>query len=449
MAVIDVTVSIEIPPDSLSNGVVLYQREAGDEAWKRLGVFDEGDTTIEGMTIGTEYEVGAALIDADGNPTAERDWDIQTIRPLGNQDLPPTVTDFGVSQDEEFLEAGWKDVSVRMRDFAYYEIRVGASWAQGLLVAKLTTNAHRWNWSTSGSLTVRLSAFDAYGRRSAETTYTIDVTALEGFVDGTATDDHGGGYAGTKTDVEVDTGNLVMSTWGDPIDAATDTNDNATWLCDGKYEGTFESAEIDLGSVRTVRIENDMVATSTLWDPVIDDALYPICHPQINPNDGTPFDLTDESTIVTYGDRIIDGDEAPLEVLVEIKYDETTAIAQSYQPFIPGFYKCRYYRMRIRFRAWDRRRIPKLTKLTHKERKQNLKDEGNLLVITTPGPTPITFAANFIDAPTVCANVEGSTGLVVRPSNITISGCNLRTYDDAGSETFDTADRIHWMAMGT
>jgi hypothetical protein len=449
MAVIDVAVGIELPQDVVSNGVVLYQREAGDEAWKRLGVF-EGDTVIEGMTIGQEYEIGAALIDGDGNPAAERDWDISPITPLGMGDAPPAPTDFTVVQDGEFLDARWKDVAPRMTRFSHYELRVGSAWAGARRIVETPTAFHRWKWETDAAIVIRIATIDEYNHRSAEATYSITVQPLADFVTDSTLDEDGGGFAGTKTDVEVDTGDLILSDFGNPADTITIVADTWTFSPWGPWEGTYEGAETDLGSEGNFRFEPDIVvaAGDSIWDRVAEDLNIPVAVGAFNPNDGAPRDTTDESTHIKIGDAIPGGDEKPADVFVEFKCGATPG-SGTYAPFLPGFYRCRYYRFRVRLRSWNRYRRDRLSQLRFKIRKKNLKDEGQIAVVATPGPTPVTFATTFIDPPTVTAIIEGSSAIAVRVNSVTATGCNLTTWLDDGTEAFDINDTIHWHAMGT
>jgi hypothetical protein len=448
MANSDVRASVEIPAGVVNRGYKLFRRQKGSDTWRELGSFTGDSHTLEDLVVGTAYEVAVAIIDGAGNTAPEKDWTIQTITPRGSDERPPAPTNFTVVQDGEYLDLEWDDVSERMRDFKQYEVRKGASWADARRVAFGSSfGKMRIKWETSGSQTYRIVTLDKFGKRSSEATFAITVQALEQFSDGTTLNEDGGGFAGTKSGTEVDTGKLQYSRWGRPISSVTDLIEDCTWPFEGPLEGSYETAETDLGSDRLVRLEANIAVDTdgdTMSRPIADIAL-PIAAAR-NAEDGTPLDVTDQESVIDLRGCVIAADERPIDVEVQVKIDTVSPITTSYQRWVPGFYKGQYVRFKVILRSWDRWRRPRLSTLRFLERKRNLKDEGQIAVVSSPGPTVITFAESFIDTPRVVANSDTS-GHIVQIVSVTTTQATVRVYDDAGSEVF--AGNLDWIAAGT
>jgi hypothetical protein len=437
-------------------GVAILRRER-DGVWTRLGDFfgREGRPEFDGFLIGEHYEVAAAPIDAEGNLAPETNWTIETIQPGGTQDAPPSIDDFAAGQDGEFVDFIWTDVRHKMPpdQFRWYELRMksvsGSGFEDALLLARAREPWYRWKWMTSGTFTFYVAAYDIELKRSAVKTFALEIRPLQDYVDGTETDEDGGGFAGTKTDTEVDTGNLRYLRWGVPANSATSPAhaEDATWLSFGPYEGSYESAEIDLGSTRDIRLQVDMDWTvdGNMMARNAEDLVGVKARLRRFDDAGDAIDPEDESSYLVLKGVPAAVDEKPVEVELWIKHDTTTPIAESYQLFIPGHYYCRYYRMKLVLRVWDRWRRPTFNKLRHKELKKNLKDEGSQAVAGSPGPTTITYAQTFIDTPTLVANHDGAA--FVQIVSIGASSATVRVFDDGGTELF--TGNVKWIAAGT
>lgn len=445
----DVEACIEPPAGVLSPRAALYWRQEYG-VWKKIGEYAEAKKVIlPDLAVGYRYEVAVAAVDGEGNPAEGRDWVIEPITPQGSTTAPPTPTNFAVVQDGEWLVAEWDDVSDQMRDFLQYEIRVGSSWIESVRITQVLKPTHRWKWSTTGAQTYRLCTIDKYGKRSTETTCAVTVKDLQGFVDGTETDEDGGSFGGTKDGCSVDSGDLIFDRWGNPANTATEMGEDATWLPWGPREATYESAEVDLGSARNVRIELNLAATTDgdFADRMGQDANLPPRVP-VADEEGNPIDRTDEDAALEIGQCVAAGDERPIDILAEIKFGTSSPISGSYQRYVPGFYYGRYFRMRWTLRSWDRYRRPRIATLRWKERKRNLKDEGVQAVVADPGPTVITFAQTFIDTPTVvCTLDDAGSGAYVEITAISTTTATLRVYGTDGVEVFD--GNVYWIAAGT
>jgi hypothetical protein len=454
-ALVDYEVAWALPDAFGPSGIAIFLRTDGGP-WKRLEEHQgtDGTPTIKGLEVGRSYEVGVAAIDGEGNVAPEKDWAIEPFIPSGNENVPTAPSEFGVGQDGEFLEARWKDTRASDPDFSHYELRYksasGSGWPDARLIAHVLEPRHRWKWEVSGSVTFYVAAYDRFGRRSTLANVTVAIQALPDFVNGTSTDEDGGGFAGTKTDMEVDSGNLRYERWGVPANSATTPAhaEDATWLAWGPYECSYESAEIDLGSSRNVRIEPDLDWTmdGDIMARNADELVGVVPRVRDVLNDGTPVDKTDPSTFLDLVGCVANADEKPVEIDLWIKHDTSTPISNSYEPFVPGFVYCRYYRLKVVVKTWDRWRRVTINKLRHIERKRNLKEEGQVAVAGSPGPTTITFSVPFIDTPRLTA-ITDTAGYIVNIASISSSSATVRVTSDAGAEVF--TGNIDWIAAGT
>ncbi len=385
------------------------------------------------------YKWALAPVDRFGNRHDELKWRTGEVRPVGDLTVPDPPQDLAVVQDDDYLEARWFPPDDRGR-VHHYELRRGSAWAKGQLVGKTTECEFRFRWWASGAQTYRLVAVNHSGRRSTEITFAITVSALPNYVNGTSTDIHTGGYTGTKTDCEVDSGNLRYKRWGVPANTATETADTVTHLSGGPAYGLYEHAQVDLGSTRTVRIEIDMTVDfdGDAADQNADEwILPPRCKELIR---GVEVDDLDNVNRFSPGDMIAAGDETAIRIEPWIKLD-----SGSWQPWAPGLYTCRYHTIRIRLYSWNRYQRVKTTKLTILERQKNLKEEGTEAVAGTPGPTTISFTSPFIAAPSLVASSD-TAKFSVSVISITASQATCRVYDDGGTEVF--TGNIIWIAAG-
>jgi len=444
--------SVGMPEGVSAYGIAVYYRHRNFPTnWTRLGTYDPGEEIkIPDLFVNTPYEVAAALVDEAGNVNPEKDWVIERITPVGSTlDALPAPTNFGAVQRDDEIALSWDDVSANCPNFDHYEIREGSSWADGLKVATGNTQGFQLvPWKTDGATTYRIATIDAYGKRSAEATAALTIISLLNFVDGNEQDEDTGGFTATKTDTEVSSGKLQYARWGTPANTITINAEDWTFLPAGPAYGTYECAEVDLGSTRRVRLELDMdVDSDGDWaDRNAEDWIVPAVTDGYDRNDDSSIDRTDPAEAMEWGERIAAGDESAPDVRVFIKHGATTPISGSYHPFVPGWYFCRYYRIIVYVYSWDRWRRARVSKLRVQERKKNLKDEGTEAVVSTPGPTVITFAAPFIDTPSLTA-ITDQAGYTVSVVSISSSSASVRVYDDTATEVF--TGNIFWIAAGT
>lgn len=424
--------------------------DGADIPWKALGDFTGDHVTLDGFMPGTRYRFAAAPVFADGSIPPEALWETVKVVPDGalGLALPPAPTNFGISQEGGMLVAEWDAV-----DAGYpveYEVRMDP-WFGGVLVGVTRDTRLRFPWWKSGAQTYWVKARDPRGNYSAtQATCAITVKALEDYVTAADTNEHGGGYTGTKTNTVVEGGNLVLSPFGE-IDAGSMEIDSLVYPAGFRYSlGTYLTAAIDAGALQTERIELDIGGLSLLHSGLtIFDWTDPI--------GGTAVDADGVARPAGYSSagrrRCINGEViGPADFLVEIDTTPDSGgspVWDGFRRFVPGLYTFRQYRFRVTLRG-DGVTYCRLGSMTIRHRKRNKKTEGTISVTGSPGPTAITFPSGlFISAPVVVAAVLDAAGteFVVQAADITTSGANLRAYDAAGAEVF--TGTIHWHAMGT
>lgn len=449
------------PEDPTVRAVRLFLREGLEDAdgfdggWKELGDFPGDSVILPGFIPNLRYELAVAPVAEDGRIPGPQFWERVKFTPEnepGGPPIPADVTNFGIAQDHAHLHASWDPV-----DMGYpveYEVRMtyntGLTWAVATLVGRTRDTHLRFPWWGSGAQKFYIKARDPLGRYSATAaSFTLTVKALEDYETSLETNEHSGGYTGAKTNVEVDTGNLVLSLLGEAFNASMEAF-AATWIGARRYDsGTYVTGWFDRTVVQTERIEAQVGCVMTI-DGGSALSAYEATEPVGGPalvagvarNAGFRSMPQRREASENYRD--------PSDFLVEIDTaQDGVPTPDGWRRFVPGLYTFRQYRFRVTLRG-DGTQYARLTSFLIRHRKRNKKAEGSIAVAGSPGPTAVAFPSGlFTVAPIVVASVIDAAGteFIVQAADITTSGANLRAYDATGAEVF--TGTIHYHAMGT
>lgn len=419
-------------------GVVLMQEDGPDLGWTRIGEYQGDRTILEGFIPTERYRFAAAAAYLDGTVDPEDRWQVVEVIPMAAENpLPrpatPDQARFAVSQDGPVINFTWLPVDDPVT--TAYEIRVGTSWDAAILVGRdIRTPSFRWHWWSSGTVTFRLRAMRPDGTYSeSEATAAFAIQPLGDHVAATTLPESGAGFTGVKSNTAVYSGALELEDVPATGTGLVMVGSAMTWpgWARKKTEGTYTTADTDLGALGLNRFEVTLTATVQKVAGLVGAQLTDVPCPVQNLAAQTPLAIGARPS--WWQNHLADGTPLyPLDVLVEIDTSQTDSpsspIWDGWRAFTPGYFKCRWVRFRFTLRGFGLA-SPRITVLEIRARRRNLKDEGSIAVALSPGPTTISFATPFTVAPVVVGVVADDTaGLKVVPSNVTKTGCDLRVY---------------------
>lgn len=442
--------------DDMADEFNVYTREIGESAWRPYGTTRGKTMTIVMPDVMESYEAAVAGL-VNGIEEFEDDWALFGFTPgsVDDFDPPPDVTELAVAQlDNTFdLRLQWPPVDAPQ--LVGYEIRQGNAWdiaAPRAFVPALQTTAQIGMWNGE-STTFLVKALNEQGMWSAIAASAILIVLNQSlFVEEAATDESGGGFTGTKTDMEVDSGDLrievhpaAASGWTDVASTYTDI----MWL-PHKGSGTYQTAAIEAtdGATPTPAgiIVDEVVLLDTAFTAAQPDA--PTAADWIH-----PIRLPD-----TFGDkglysRVAANEEDLLGQDIGIEIDTTpddpggTPTWDGFRTWIPGArYRYRGVRFRLTFTS-EFFTLFRMTQFIIRRFRKNLKDESTVTVTATGG-TAVTFDQPFTKVPVVQATVEdASNARHATLGSVTRTGCDVFAWDSGGVERDDSV-LVHVTAAG-
>lgn len=429
----DATVDVVLSWSRADSGTTAVLRRVDDSRWDELDRTDATEFTVRGLTADRAYVFAAAAVEDDGALAPEDEWETLRVTPLSDDSapaLPDTPTGVAAAQDGANVSLQWDAATDGVT--ATYELRIGASWEDGTLVAADVSGAsYSWPWWSSGAQTFHVKGVDRFGRVSAAAaSATLTVEALGDHVTTGTSDQGAGGWPGTAIQLEPDAGALRLA-HVPLLGMATMPLGQATWSVRGTVwgEGSYETLPIDAGLSAHHRIEVDDGGVAHEVDPpTLGDAL------------GSVGQLGGYSLAMD--------PRTPVDVALAIDTSPTPGGPwDGWRPYVPGTYLCRRYRLRVTARG-DGLRGVRLPRLVLRRRKFNRKDEGTVFV---PGGMPIDvfFAAPFTAAPVVVGSIVGpnpGTGLTVQVTGVGSASCRVQVFDGMGISVPAT---VAWHALGT
>lgn len=429
-------------------GTTAVLRRSGD-AWEEIARTEATEHRVAGLHPATAHEFAAASVDAAGGLAPEDEWERVRVAPLadaGTPAKPEAPAGFAAVQEGPLLHFSWEPASDGLA--ASYEIREGADWNDGLVVAAgLPGPPFSWPWRASGQATFKIAARDKLGRQGPVSSAGVDVRPLGTHVEAAESDEGGGGWTGTKDGMEVDGGSLVLAElpkFGGATEPFGSFGD-VPCFARRRAVGSYTTATLDLGQVEDQRVEIGVAAES----PSIASLPFGAVKTRAlgtrrRRRDGTlnQAGLRGWANTAGIGGRSLRAPD------VEIEIETSLAGAgdlDGWRPWIPGTYRFRRMRLRATVRG-DGFRSVALTDLVIRRLKLNLKDEG---AEETDGvnAAAVTFAMPFTSPPRVVAQViDGLHAHRVLVSSVTASGCELDAVDGSGARV---AKEVHWHALGT
>ncbi len=454
--------------------VALWEIEwsAGEDAADSYNVYVEAEPPgVRRLhLIDAESPVDVELADVDqpawvwiapvigGAELEEGDWAKIIIQPNDTTDFtaPPDLTNFVVRQVGTELVATFDEVE--NPHLKGYEIRRGSDYATGVKVvlARGPGREASWGWAALGAHAYYAKAITTHGLESdAAVSSSLTVAGVPLMVETGSGTTEEPGFSGTGT--EIDTNRLQPTQR--PTDWTTETspadwtdNTDGLWWWEFYGDADYITTAIDNGATvtETPHIEIDVESvekTEITWDkqhgPDINGEI------DMTADDPTvsvraPWEEAEHDALRFNGSSFDLADGIKLRIHIEMT-DEVTPTTWTSEVWVPGAtYTYRHLRWRIYFLELTPLYYFRITGITYRRYRRNLKDEGEGEALSSG--TAITFAQPFSAIPVVQGLRVAGAGHV-EATAITALGCTLTPYTNATPPVAVTTD-VTWQAQG-
>lgn len=435
----------------------VYYRAVGVPTWEPVGTTRASSLEFDVAKTWDTLEIGIAPV-VQGIEAHEEDWTITDIRPssLVDFDAPPDLVNFACVQDGHFIIARWDKVADP--DGSYVEIRDGSSWDSAIVAFRAPVEglSCRFGWMASGSTTYAAKVVDQHGQYSA-TALTATVVVQSGTywpVQGTH-DEDAGGYAGTKTDVEVVSTNLQPEALPAAYTGWTNTYTTYThpWWWSFIPGGTYVTDAQDAGAVVDEKLDIDITHAAVDTTPAYTEWRGQL-HPQFDDTENTPTALDPGEPgvyeAIHYDGGLVAGVDIGLEIDTTPDDPAAAPTWDGWRKWLPGgIYRYRGVRLRVTFNMPWPFIYPRFTGFTWYRRRLNRKQETTG---TTDGSGNFdwTYEEAFTTAPVLSLGpLESGAGTTpgMRIISVTATTCRVKMFDTTDGSNM-TSETVHIIAAG-
>jgi hypothetical protein len=431
-------------------GMTALLRRVSGGGWVEFGRTSSEEMLVRGLDPFAATIFAAAAVLEDGRLAPEAEWQTLRVVPLEGPDAPPLPSApvrFAAAQDGTQVNFAWAAADGATRT---YEVRYGASWEDGLLVAAdLVATSLSWPWRSSGETTFFVKAFDRFNRPSRQAaSATVAIAALGTHVTHGEDDHAGADWPGDKEHLELD-GDALRLERLPPFGAMDDVPFGSLLEvpCFARYwpRGVYVTPIVDVGQKEPQRVE---IGAPGISQPIDEELPFGAVRrfavrPRRAP-DGSYLSGRRRGFAARNSWRTTALD--PIDCHIEIDTSPTADGAwDGWRPYVPGVYE--FWRTRIRVTVvGDGLRFVHVPTLVVRRRKLNLKDEGRV-DLPGGGPVEVEYASPFTEEPQTTAVLVGSWPSVVRVELTPIDKTKFEI------EAFDALDdsvvaAIHWHALG-
>ena len=383
----------------------IYLSDDDGSTWIGKGETADGRFNIMGgLSDGGSYKVRATSIAYDGKETALADAPESSITIIGKSALPTNVSGFIVRQSRDRLVATWNenpDV-----DIWGYEIRKGASWEAGSLMATGITQTNFISLYIAEGIAINywIKAIDTSGNYSETATQailTIDnvpfTNILESYSEHTA-------WAGTKTDLVKDGDNLKFAT--------------------GELLGTYLCPVRDIGFLATFKIGINEIIVAT--------------------GDATWQDFGDQIFSALPDSIRFSGAQQSGAVAYEIRTSEDNVTWTDFSAWILADYRCRYFQIRMTIARANASIDLECSSLEYYADLPDIDENQEATISDGASGVAITFEKTFHKTPSVNVTIASGGGVYHVISSLSTTGATIKLYDQAGApQTGDIIIHIH------
>ena len=372
--------------DNLATAFEVQAKKTTDSTFTSLGISSSTRFEMVNVEAGATYDVRARSITGLGNKSA---FTSVTQQITASLDLPADVTNFAVNIIGKEAHLTWTPVADL--DLSHYIIRhstatSGAAFNTSRTLAKKVSRPANTVIVPAITGTYLIKSVDKGGRESRNATATIAlIDAVEaGNVVQTLTENPT--FSGTKSDVAVSDGALVLATTL-LFDSATGNFDDLDGLFDGggstvDNEGTYDFATVvDLGSKFTSRVTSKVEISRLDYVNVFDDA-------------AGLFDAREgffDGDTASFGDT-----NATLQIATTDDDPSGSPTFTDFRDFVVGEYSARALKFRAVLNSNDTSATPKVQTLQVTVDMPDRLDHGNDISSgTDAGGKTVTFSPAF------------------------------------------------------
>ena len=428
-----VIVTLTESPGGMADRYEVQFMGPADSDWRSAGSGPGTVFEISPLTDGDAYQIRARAINALGVASA---WRTQSYTPAGQTTPPADVDNFAVNIVQTTAHLAWD--AVPDVDLSHYRIRwapatTGATWGSAIdLVPRVARPATSVQVAALIG-TYLIKAVDLKGNESTTATATISTIAGISDLNVVETVTESPTFPGTKSNVAVAGGTLVLDT-AITFDDATGDFDDALGLFDGgggevATAGiyTFDN-NVDLGAVYTSRVTASLTVLAQDYVNQFDDA------------EGN------------FDDRpgLFDG-ESPSNVNVSLEVRTTNDDPSGspswgdWRAFTVGDYTCRAFQFRAQLSTNVATQTPVVSALsvTVDMPDRVAADSG---VTSSSGDTNVTYLPAFKATPKVGVTViDIQTGEYATVTSESAGGFTINVYTAAASRV---ARNFNYLAKG-
>lgn len=371
---------IYISPDGVNWGKPVGATE--EEHFKIIG----------GLSAGNTYYVKVVSGSEDGSQGNIASAPSSSIQLQGKSAPPSDVTSFIVNQNRDRLFMGWTSISDG--DLSGYEIRRGTTWGSGeFFTFEKSTRFLTTDVRIGQGQKFWIKAVDTSGNYSVNATEAeidIDEVPFRNLVQETS---EAPSWSGTKTNTEVDTNDLVLSS--------------------GQLTGTYETPEIDIGYVSVGGIFLDYIITNATGQRFDDDTT-------------TRFNSSSSSRF--------SGEELPGAASFEIRTSEDDITWTAYRTYQVGDYKCRYYQIRVTITRESLGNTIRMTKFDHIFDLPDVDEFGEATISSNPSSgVSVTLDKTYHETPHIDPTILSGSAVFAQVLNLDLTGFDLKLFDSGGT----------------
>jgi predicted phage tail protein len=383
----------------------IYLSEDDGVSWQFKGeTTGESFQIIGGLVDGEAYRIAVCSVSDFGQENAIAVSPIAYLTLVGKSAPPSDVTTFLVNQSRDRLYFGWG--SITDVDLAGYEIRYGASWGAGSVIATgiSQTSLIILDFRTGADQSFWIKAIDTTGNYSLnakEAVITIDNIPFTNIIESYSEQT---GWAGTKSDLSKVGDNLE-------IDA-------------GHLSGTYETPARNLGYGATFKIGIDSVVVDGSADRRFDDDETS----RFNDNETSRWS----------------GEEVTGAVSFEIKTSEDNVTWTAYGAWQAGDYTCKYFQIKMTLTRSDEGKVIQCSALDYYADLPDVDEFGDDAVADAGTGKTVTFTKTFHIEPVVNINVTSGDGIYYKTTSKDTTSMVVKLYKaDGTSVTGDFEFHLH------
>lgn len=406
-----IEVSFTLPQTNFTQANI-WLKVVGLDYWQFMGSTKSGHFAIlNNLGIDMTYEVAVASVSIYNTHKTADSAPSDTITINGQAVRPDDVSNLNLVRVGDSIYLTWDEVT--NEDLSGYEIRVGASWGTGLLIAtNITENRFSTTNFAPGLQTFMVKAINEarlYSLNASLYIVTVDPRINDNVVLTRNEEDEG--YPGTKTDMTVN-------------------GDGDLELDAGELTGSYITPSIDIGDKLDSRVHLDFEAYQI--DKVL---IWSAATYAWNSVWATTRTIagTGESTEVTQ--------------VIQVAFSDNGSDWTDWATFVVGEYSFRYIKFKISVTVTSTDYGYLIDKMIITIDVPDVFDSvKDFTIVSGDMPKAITFSKTFLIIPAIAIGIQGAaTGDYYTITNKSVTGFTIEVFNDADAHINAVID---WISRG-